>query len=174
MRKLVGLVALCLVIGCSGNRQRAGTGDVAFRLTWEGLSDLDLIVEDPAGNCIFFGRREASSGGVLDVDCNAGSDRTCERPIENVFWPPATAPAGSYKVWVHAHALIPAEAPLGYNLQILRGTEVAWLNEGRMVEHEEVHGPYVYVFPDSVLMAPPEGVTQPLCVGRESGVMTSR
>jgi len=175
MRKLVGILLLFIVMGCSANRRRAGTGDVAFRLTWEGLSDLDLIVQDPSGACIFFGLRESQSGGVLDVDCNAGTDFTCERPIENVFWQPSTAPPGSYWIWVHAHALIPVEAPLPFRLQVLRGTEVAWINEDKVVDHEEVRGPYVYQFPGGTVTAPPQDASShPLCAGRDSGVRTSR
>lgn len=172
MRRLLLLVAMVFVVGCSGNTRRAGTGDVAFRLTWNGLSDLDLIVEDPSGDCIFFGRRESRSGGILDVDCNAGTDSTCEHPIENVFWPTSTAPAGGYTFWVHAHALIPAEAPLGFHLQILRGTEVFWLNADFVLDHEEVQGPYHFEFPAGTIRK--GDPSRPLCAGRESGVMTSR
>ncbi|HKV11848.1 MAG TPA: hypothetical protein VJ725_27125 [Thermoanaerobaculia bacterium] len=172
MRRMVFLAFLLLVVGCSANHRRAGTGDVAFRLTWEGLSDLDLIVEDPAGNCIFFYSRESPSGGILDVDCNAGTDFTCEHPIENVFWPKATAPAGSYTFWVHAHALIPDEAPLGFHVQVLRGNQVYWLNADVILDHEEVQGPYHYDFPSGkVRKGDP---SQPLCAGNGSGVRTSR
>lgn len=69
--------------GCSAHRE-AGTGDVAFRLVWDGGSDLDLVVEDPAGGCIFYGQRTSELGGILDVDCNAGTDRcrTRRRPVD--------------------------------------------------------------------------------------------
>ncbi|HSK79433.1 MAG TPA: hypothetical protein VLQ45_23470 [Thermoanaerobaculia bacterium] len=172
MRRLLLLLLTLFVVGCSGNSRRAGTGDVAFRLTWDGLSDLDLIVEDPAGGCIFFYSRESPSGGILDVDCNAGTDFTCEHPIENVFWPASTAPAGGYTFWVHAHALIPAEAPLGFHLQVLRGTEVFWVNADFILDHEEVHGPYHYDFPAGTITK--GDPSRPLCAGRASGVRTSR
>ena len=131
--RLVALACLLplLAAGCSATR-RAGTGDVAFRLVWDGTSDLDLLVEDPGGTCIFWGRRESPLGGMLDVDCNAGTDRVCDHPIENVFWPTGAAPSGAYRVWVRAHALLPAEAPLAYQLQILHGTTVSWTHRGAM------------------------------------------
>lgn len=160
-RSLLPLAVVVLAVlasGCTAQR-RAGTGDVAFRLTWDGQSDLDLVVEDPGGACIFYGQRESELGGLLDVDCNAGTERMCEHPIENVFWPVGTAPPGRYRFWVHAHALIPAEAPLPFELQLLSGTDVAWRHAGRVVEHEQLFGPFVHDFPggDVTLEATPEG-----------------
>lgn len=148
VRNLVVFVCLLplLAAGCSTAR-RAGTGDVAFRLVWDGTSDLDLLVEDPGGTCIFWGRRTSDLGGVLDVDCNAGTDRICDHPIENVFWPTGKAPAGTYRVWVRAHALLPAEAPLPYALQVLHGTKVSWTHRGTMTELQETDGPFLYTFP---------------------------
>jgi hypothetical protein len=144
--RLIGLVpVLCAALACSahsaGERQ-AGTGDIAFRLVWDGESDLDLFVEDPAGTCIFFGNRDSVSGGLLDVDCNAGSDRVCEHPVENVYWSTGTAPAGSYKYWIEAHSLIPAEGPLAFELQLLRGTGVVWRHAGSLQATEEIVGPF--------------------------------
>jgi hypothetical protein len=136
----------CLLLACSAH-PRAGTGDIAFRLLWEGLSDLDVFVQDPAGGCISFAGRESPSGGILDVDCNAGTGRVCRHPIENVYWPPGAAPAGDYVFWVHAHSLIPAESPLAFELQLYLGTEVAWRHEGLMLDHDEVRGPFVYRYP---------------------------
>lgn len=135
--------ALALLVGCSGHR-RAGTGDLAFRLLWEGMSDLDLFVVDPAGECIAFGSRLSASGGALDVDCNAGTGWMCTHPIENVYWPPGKAPAGEYAFWVHAHSLIPAEAPLAFELRLYLGTRVAWRHDGVLREHDEVQGAFLY------------------------------
>jgi hypothetical protein len=178
VRVLVRLVALLvpvsvLLAGCSGHR-RAGTGDVAFRLIWEGTSDLDLFVEDPGGACIFFGQRESAAGGVLDVDCNGGTEQMCERPVENVFWPIGTAPPGRYRFWVHAHSLVPAEAPLGYRLQVLRGTEVFWVQEGAVRGHQELQGPFVYSAPDGTVTRAPEPEDLPDgCDAIRHGVLTS-
>lgn len=151
----VFLLAPLLAVGCTAHRQ-AGTGDVAFRLVWDGTSDLDLLVEDPAASCIFWGQRESGLGGLLDVDCNAGTDRLCAHPIENVYWPTATAPPGAYRVWVHAHALLPAESPLRYELQVLHGPTVSWRQEGRMTEHQELHGPFLHTFPGGEVARAPQ------------------
>ena len=160
MRTRLGLALLIashlLVAGCTAHRPKAGTGDVAFRLLWDGVSDLDLNVLDPAGNCIAFGNRNSPSGGVLDVDCNGTSDSACEHPIENVFWPPATAPAGDYTVWVHAHSVLPSEAPLAFQLQLLRGPEVFWSHQATARKTDEFQGPFVYSFPGGKVTASTE------------------
>ena len=148
LEKLLALllsVSVGAAAGCSAHRD-AGTGDVAFRLTWRGLSDLDLFVEDPGGACVFFGNRQSTAGGMLDRDCSGGA-QTCEHPIENVFWPAASAPAGVYQVWVHAHSLVPSESPLSYELQVLRGKTRVFEHRGTLHDHEELHGPFVHAFP---------------------------
>jgi hypothetical protein len=135
----------CLAAGCSAHR-RAGTGDVAFRLLWKGDSDLDLYVVDPTGDCIFFGDPASATGGVLDIDCNSGTDRLCTHPIENVFWPLGTAPAGTYTYWVDANSLIEKEAPLAFELQLLRGKEVVWRHPGIVREYLEEPGVFTLAF----------------------------
>jgi hypothetical protein len=145
MRRISLLLSLSLVLStclaCSAHRE-AGTGDVAFRLVWDGQSDLDLYVEDPAGSCIFFAQRSSPAGGVLDVDCNGASDHVCEHPVENVYWPAGTAPAGTYLYWLEAHSLIPAEAPLHFELQLLRGPQVTWRHAGTLQTTDKIAGPF--------------------------------
>jgi hypothetical protein len=77
-----------------------GTGDVQVTLQWDSAADLDLAVTDPAGDEVSFSSRSIPSGGQLDVDSNIGCDP--EGSIENVFWPPGQAPAGTYTVTVTA------------------------------------------------------------------------
>lgn len=161
-RKLAVLVVMtaCLGLACSAHR-RAGTGDVAFRLLWDGISDLDLFVEGPDGGCIYFVKPRSETGGVLDVDCNAGTDQMCDEPIENVFWPAGTAPAGRYVYWVYSNSLLEAEAPLSYEVQILRGSRVAWRHQGTIETVGEISVPLAYQFgqerdtPPSVSGRPP-------------------
>jgi hypothetical protein len=141
----LGLFVCLACAACSAfpDHREAGTGDIAFRLVWDGQSDLDLYVEDPAGTCIFFGQRDSATGGLLDVDCNAASDRVCGHPVENVYWPTGTAPAGTYLYWIEAHSLIPAEAPLRFEVQLLRGPNVMmWSQAGTLQETEQIFGPF--------------------------------
>ncbi|MDF9794974.1 hypothetical protein OKW21_000237 [Catalinimonas alkaloidigena] len=61
--------------------------------------DLDLYVEDPNGEIIYYGNVFTNSGGQLDVDCLCGD---CPNgPNENIFWPmDGNAPSGTYRYWV--------------------------------------------------------------------------
>jgi hypothetical protein len=144
------LLALGMAAGCSGNRHptpRPGTGDVAFRLSWEGESDLDLMVRDPDGACISFFERHAPSGGLLDVDCNGSYKSQCDHPIENIFWPRLKAPAGEYMVWVQAHAIVPGGSSIGLRLQLLHGRKVFWQQAGALQQNDAYFGPFLYRFP---------------------------
>lgn len=150
------LASALLVAGCAGagKRSQAGTGDVAFRLLWEGLSDLDLIVQEPSGACVSYESRKSPSGGTLDVDCNSGTDLLCERPIENVYWPAGAAPAGEYMLWVSAHSVIPGRTLISFRLQVLLGRKVFWLHKGSVHDTDEVYGPFAYSFPSGNVTGP--------------------
>jgi hypothetical protein len=76
-----------------------GTGDLAFRLRWDGPQDLDLYVRDPFGEVIYYGNPVSASGGQLDVDANAGCSGPAEHPTENIYWEEGTAPSGTYDFW---------------------------------------------------------------------------
>lgn len=75
-------------------------------LSWFNYDDLDLHIHEPsmrsiygAYGHIFFGNKRGGSGGVLDVDMNAGIGTTRD-PVENVVW--ATKPPdGLYRVVVN-------------------------------------------------------------------------
>jgi hypothetical protein len=100
--------------------QEAGAqfGDPQFSLAWNNRNDLDLHVIDPAGNHIWYRQRTSPTGGELDVDANADRLRTTERPVENIYWPPANAPEGVYTVYVHHYANHGAPDPTPYTLRI--------------------------------------------------------
>ncbi|HVR98355.1 MAG TPA: hypothetical protein VMW27_17200 [Thermoanaerobaculia bacterium] len=142
----ISCAALLASLACSGHPKPAkpGTGDIAFRLLWTGTSDLDLYVEDPAGSCIYFLGRRSESGGILDIDCNAGEENMCPQPIENVYWPTGTAPPGTYKFWVNTNSLLPSEVPIPFELQLLRGRKVVWRHTGVIQKYEEIFGPLLY------------------------------
>jgi hypothetical protein len=78
-------------------------------LSWFNLDDLDLHIHEPSGRgtCglydhIFFRNKRGASGGILDVDMNAGSGTTRE-PVENVVWA-GMPPNGPYRVVVNNYA----------------------------------------------------------------------
>jgi len=72
-----------------------GYGDVQVTLTWNNEADLDLYVEDPNGDVLWYQNMDVASGGELDVDDTNGFGP------ENVFWPEGEAPEGLYQVSVH-------------------------------------------------------------------------
>lgn len=69
-------------------RVKAAGGNVdaelRFSLSWFNYDDLDIHVKEPVGR-IFFGSKRGKSGGVLDIDMNAGG-RNSRTPVENVVW----------------------------------------------------------------------------------------
>ena len=77
-------------------------GKLQVILTWEDRNDLDLMVTDPKGHVIFFGKDHCGCGGSLDVDRNRASTTT--RPVENVVWAERDPPKGRYtvRVWFFA------------------------------------------------------------------------
>lgn len=79
---------------------RAGSGDVQASVAWTGASDVDLHVFDPTGEEVYFGNRDAASGGQLDIDSNAACELD-NTNVENIFWPLNGAPAGQYRVELH-------------------------------------------------------------------------
>lgn len=78
-------------------------------LSWFNFDDLDLHVHEPdgrgvraIGGHIFFANKRGSTGGVLDVDMNAGGPRSREA-VENVVWA-SSPPDGAYRVVVNNYA----------------------------------------------------------------------
>lgn len=76
-----------------------GTGDVQVSVSWDVDSDLDLHVVAPGGEEIYWESPQSSTGGVLDLDSNAGCEIDGVRN-ENVTWATGEAPPGEYKVLV--------------------------------------------------------------------------
>ncbi len=80
------------------DREGAQTGQVQVSLIWDNKNDLDLSIVCPSGERISFDNKRSRCGGMLDVDMNEAP--TSEQPVENIFWPPNSTPAGEYRVYV--------------------------------------------------------------------------
>ncbi len=76
------------------------SGQIQITLAWATGADIDLYVNDPFGETLYYAHRQSSSGGILDHDargaCVGGSDT-----IENTYWSSPTPPRGTYQVEVH-------------------------------------------------------------------------
>jgi len=121
-----------LASGCASMGHRPGTGDIAFRLYWQGEEDLDLHVQEPSGAAIYFLSRKAESGGELDVDCNSAPDRICWSPVENVYWPVGKATEGDYTYWVEVFQHSNAQPQVPFTLQVLQGQKVVHTETGTL------------------------------------------
>jgi len=76
-----------------------GGGDIQVTPTWQGTEDLDLHVEEPNGNEVYYSNPGPSATyGELDHDANAACGSVDPAPAENIRWPASTADAGTY--WV--------------------------------------------------------------------------
>ncbi len=112
----------------------AGTGDLAFRLRWAGIQDLDLHVREPSGEEIWFADRFSATGGVLDLDSNAACMSQALHPTENIFWPLGHAPHGSYEFWVVLYSDCAASPTPEYTLQVIEGGTVVREIEGTIAD----------------------------------------
>lgn len=92
-----------------------GTGDVQITLTWEASLDLDLWVEDPNGDTVYYNDTPIPSGGELDRD-NKCDDFVLGRP-ENIYWPSGGAPSGTYTVKVDYYGGCDSSAAVTYKVR---------------------------------------------------------
>jgi hypothetical protein len=135
-----------LATGCASMGHRPGTGDIAFRLYWQGEEDLDLHVQEPSGVAIFFQHRKAESGGGLDVDCNSAPDRICWSPVENVYWPVGKAVDGDYIYWVEVFEHPNGQPQVPFTLQVLQGRKVVHTETGVLTVTVRSSQKYRYSF----------------------------
>lgn len=77
-------------------------GELRVSLSWFNYDDLDLHVQEPNGNKIYFSAKQSPySGGFLDVDMNAGSG-TSRQAVENIIFKDKNRMAyGKYRVIVN-------------------------------------------------------------------------
>jgi hypothetical protein len=80
------------------NNWNLHTGDVQVTLSWYANADIDLHVEDPNGDEVYYGNPSVPSGGQLDLD-NKCANFVMGKP-ENIYWPKGGAPHGTYRVSV--------------------------------------------------------------------------
>ena len=75
------------------------SGPVQVSVAWDSPADVDLHVVEPGTEEIYYGNDQSAAGGVLDLDSNAGCGSDGPRN-ENITYPSATPPSGTYTVRV--------------------------------------------------------------------------
>lgn len=97
-------------------------GKLRISLSWNTYTDLDLRVNQPDEDSVWYNRRTSKIGGQLDVDANAGGSRTLT-PVENIIYPYETKlPGGSYPVIVTNFSNRSPQNP--YTVEIEYGGEI--------------------------------------------------
>ena len=70
--------------------------DLVVRLTWNGVGDLDLLIEEPSGSICSFDNRVTTGGGVMVHDGYGPDQDNCYEQYVCAFGMP-----GTYKVRIH-------------------------------------------------------------------------
>ena len=100
-------------------------------LAWNSIADLDLIIQQPDGQTVYFGRTcRGDSCGLLDVDANRCTRASpCEdlttRPLENISWSGAMLP-GRYVISVMLYDIHPNHAlkfPIQFTIEVSKRGE---------------------------------------------------
>jgi hypothetical protein len=106
--------------------------DLRASLLWNNRNDLDLHVITPRGEHIYYGMKQATCRGWLDVDMNVQGETT--KPVENVRWAKGCARPGRYEVFVRNFRFHEADqAPTPFKVEL----EVA----GKITHFEGVMSP---------------------------------
>jgi len=113
-------------------------------LSWHNYDDLDLHIYEPAGrgansmrDHIFFGCKRGATGGVLDVDMNAGGGHTREA-VENVVWMDKM-PSGAYKVVVNNYRKRES-SDVGFVVEVECGGKLSHYSYNKAVrDKQDVH-----------------------------------
>ena len=87
--------------------QEAGVDPSDYQITlwWDGDADLDLHLECPDGNRVFWNAMtSAACGAELNIDANRDAATIMRNPVEHIIWPRSVPPSGHYRILVDNYA----------------------------------------------------------------------
>ncbi|MGB3544227.1 hypothetical protein [Rubrivirga sp.] len=102
------------------NTQAQASGELQVSLNWDAPVDLDLHLETPSGEVIYFANETGDSGGALDLDSNAACslDRVDN---ENITYADGTTPpSGEYIVRVDLWSACATSSPIPFVVTVNR------------------------------------------------------
>jgi hypothetical protein len=83
-------------------------------LKWDSYADLDLYVQDPMGEWIWYKHKKSQSNGHLDLDDRSGKGK------ETIYWSANRIPKGIYKVCIKHNG----GEQSNYTINIQTGSEI--------------------------------------------------
>ena len=93
--------------------QDVGSGELQVSVSWDQPTDVDLFLQEPSGNVIFFDNVESPTGGMLNLDSNPACNIDGLNN-ENIIYPDSTPPSGTYQVAVNYYDNCSIEEPTNY------------------------------------------------------------
>lgn len=102
------------------NSQAQASGELQVSLNWDAPADVDLHLETPNGEDIYYANRTGEAGGTLDLDSNAGCglDRVDN---ENITYADGTTPpSGEYVVRVDLWSECSVSSPIPFVVTVNR------------------------------------------------------
>lgn len=89
---------------------------------WYNANDADLHVVVPNGEEIYYGHRNSTCGGCLDVDMNAGGC-TSDTPVENIYWKTSKPAHGHYRIFARNFSYKCSERAFPFKVRVLIGSQ---------------------------------------------------
>ena len=115
------------------NYLEAGTGKLHISLSWDQENDVDLHVIEPNGEHIYYGNRQSTNGGELDLDSNPACYIDGIKN-ENIFYeddPEVIVEYGEYEVLVDLYAACDITEPTTYIISAYYGGALIATTEGQ-------------------------------------------
>jgi hypothetical protein len=105
-------------------------GKLAVSLAWNALHDMDLGIETPSGELIYYDARKAQGGGLI-LDYNVEPTERTTEPVESISWK-GLPPPGRYRVMVKLHDIDPRQLdidPIPFTVRVTVGDQTETVSD---------------------------------------------